>query len=340
MSQEIRPAYRQAIGRLLEGADLLPEQVASFIDAYSSRELTDAQAAAVLTALTMRGETAAELAAAARSLLASSLALPRTARPCLDTCGTGGDGRSTLNVSTAAGLVAAACGARVVKHGNRAVSGTSGSADVLERLGVPVDQPPDEAAAALERHGFAFCFAPNYHPAVARFGPLRRQLGFRTLFNRLGPLLNPARVEHQLVGVGRPEWLDTTAEALRLLGLRRAAVVWSESGADEIDLSGPCHFRLVTPSGVEAGVWSQADFGSEPVEPHALSVSSAEESAVRIRAAFAGSDPAAQRVIAANAGAALWIYGLDSKLSRCVESASAAMTDGRATNLLKSLAKS
>ena len=206
MTDEILRAYREIITALLSETTLTDGQMSRWIEFYSREQLTDAQAAAILTALALRRETATEMVSSARWLLNTSVPLERSPEPCLDTCGTGGDGRHTLNISTAAALVAAACGARVVKHGNRAVSGSTGSADVLEALGI-LDQSAHlrmlRPLHSLEQHRFAFCLAPNYHPAMARFGPLRKQLGFRTIFNRLGPLLNPARAEHQLVGVGR-----------------------------------------------------------------------------------------------------------------------------------------
>ena len=337
MTDENLRAYREIISASLGEVALTHEQMSSWISAYSLQELTDAQAAAILTALAVRRESASEIVSAARWLLNASVPLDRSPEPCLDTCGTGGDGRSTLNISTASALVAAACGARVVKHGNRAVSGSTGSADVLEHLGIPIDSTPAKAAASLVRNRFAFCLAPNYHPAMARFGPLRRQLGFRTIFNRLGPLLNPARAEYQLVGVGRADWLDGTAESLRLLGTQRSAVVWSESGADEIDLSGPCHYRIVEPDRITEGIWEPADFGANPIDAEALTVRSAEESAALIREAFAGRAEVARRVIAANAGAALWLYGLDPELPFCAAVADTAMRDGRAAKLLRAL---
>ena len=192
------------------------------------------------------------------------------AGPVVDTCGTGGDGGGTFNISTAAALVVAGCGVTVVKHGNRAVSSRSGSADVLRELGVPIETGPGWAQGCLDRLGFGFCFAPHFHPGMARVAPLRRQLGVRTIFNLLGPLGNPAGAEYQLLGVGRPELLDTLAGAAARLGTRRAVVVCSRDGLDEVSLSAPTMVRVVEAGAVRAAEWAPADFGLGEVPLAAL----------------------------------------------------------------------
>src|SRR5262245_49236322 len=193
----------------------------------------------------MKGETAEELAAAAAVLREAMVKLPAARGGVLDTCGTGGDGTGTFNISTAAALVAAAAGVPVVKHGNRAVSGNSGSADVLAALGVRVEGDGAFARRCLERAGLAFCFAPYFHPALRHVAAVRRRLGIGTLLNCLGPLANPAGAAYQLLGVGRPELLDRMAGALARLGTGRALVVCGRDGLDEVSLGGPTLVREV-----------------------------------------------------------------------------------------------
>ena len=182
--------------------------------------------------------------------------------PVLDTCGTGGDGSGTFNISTAVALVAAAAGCAVVKHGNRSVSSQSGSADVLAELGVPIEKGPAWAQNCLDGLGFAFCFAPHFHPAAAHLGPLRRKLGTRTIFNLIGPLLNPAGATHQLLGVGRKELLDPLAGGCQQLGIRQAYLVCGEDGLDEVSLSAVTHVRHVRNGRVSATTWNNRDFGA------------------------------------------------------------------------------
>src|SRR5713101_4607684 len=196
----------------------------------------DAQIAAFLVALRMKGEIGEEIAAAASVLRENMVRLDTGGNEVLDTCGTGGDGSGTFNISTAAALVAAGAGVLVVKHGNRAASGRSGSADVLAALGVPVDSDLRWAQRCLEHAGFAFCFAPHFHPAMRHVAGARKRLGFRTLFNCLGPLANPAGACYQLIGVGHLDWLDPLADAVRRLGTRRTLLVYGSDGMDEVSL--------------------------------------------------------------------------------------------------------
>ncbi|MGL6095003.1 MAG: anthranilate phosphoribosyltransferase, partial [Fimbriiglobus sp.] len=193
--------------RLLAGADLDPGRVTEAFRDLLAGKVDDGLAGAFLTALRMKGETAAEIAAAAAALREQMTRLVPTSAPVVDTCGTGGDDSGTFNISTAAAFVAAGAGVPVVKHGNRAVSSKSGSADVLKELGVPIEAGPAWAQACLDRAGFAFCFAPQFHRGMAHVAKLRRQLGVRTIFNLLGPLANPADADYQLLGVGKPELL-------------------------------------------------------------------------------------------------------------------------------------
>src|SRR5579864_2659899 len=199
-------------------------------------EVPESEAAAFLIALRMKGETAAEIACAAEVLREHMICWDPGRPGVLDTCGTGGDGSGTFNISTATAFVVAAAGVPVVKHGNRAVSSKSGSADVLAELGVPLENDPIQARRCLDRANLAFCFAPYFHPALKHLAGLRRRLSIRTMFNLLGPLANPAGASHQLLGVGQPELLNLIAGALARLGTTHSLVVSSRDGLDEISL--------------------------------------------------------------------------------------------------------
>src|SRR5439155_22938279 len=228
--------------------------------------------AALLTALRMKGETAVEIAAAAVVLREHMVRLDTGRDDVLDTCGTGGDGTNTFNISTAAALVAAGAGVPVVKHGNRAASSRSGSADVLSALGVVVETDAAGARRCLDGAGLAFCFAPHFHPAMRHVAGLRRRLGVRTLFNCLGPLINPAEAPYQLLGVGRAEWLDPLAGALARLGVRRAFLVHAREGLDEVSLAGPTMVREVHQGRVREFEWQPRDFGLAPCSLEELKV--------------------------------------------------------------------
>jgi anthranilate phosphoribosyltransferase len=317
--------------------ELAPGQVRWFMEEVISGRAPEAETAAVLVALRMKGETAAELAAAAEVLRAHMVRLETGGEPVLDTCGTGGAGRGTFNVSTAAALVAAGAGVRVVKHGNRAVSGHCGSADVLAALGVHVEGDAAFARWCLECAGLAFCFAPLFHPALRHVAPLRRRLRVRTLFNCLGPLANPGAAPYQLLGVGRPDLLDPLAGALARLGARRAFLVISRDGLDEVSLSAPTRVREVCGGAVREWEWRPADFGLEPCALGELRAGCPEESAALVRAVLAGRPGAPTRVVLANTGAALLAAGRVGSLAQGVALAARAVADGRAGRVLDRL---
>jgi anthranilate phosphoribosyltransferase len=255
----------------------------------------------------------------------------------LDTCGTGGDGSCSFNISTAAALVAAGTGAKVVKHGNRAVSSRSGSADVLAELGVRLDAGLEETRLMLNRVGFAFCFAPNFHPALKHLGPLRKRLGVRTILNLLGPLANPAGAAYQLLGVGRHDLLDRMAKALSRLGVRQAYVVCADGGFDEVSLWGETHFRRVCNGEVSSGIWTPADFGLAACDLSDLKAADAAESARIIEGVLLGSPGAATRVVVANAAAALLAADHVRELRAGVALAEEAISTGRARSVLEGL---
>ncbi|MFL5341262.1 MAG: anthranilate phosphoribosyltransferase [Gemmataceae bacterium] len=331
------PSITEILTALVERRELSPEQVERAFAPLLAGQFHEGEAAAFLVALRMKGETAGELAAAATLLRARMQRFDTGRDDVLDTCGTGGDGAGTFNISTAAALVAAAAGVPVVKHGNRAVSSRTGSADVLAELGVPVEAGPDWAKRCLDRAGLAFCFAPHFHPAMKHVGPLRRRLGVRTLLNLLGPLANPAGAAYQLLGVGRPELLDPLAGALARLGVRQAFVVCGRDGLDEVSLSAPTLYRRVRNGSVIAGEWTVADFGLEPCSPDDLKADGAAASAQLIRRIVSNEDLPAARVVIANAAAALVVAERAKGLRDGAAAAAAAIRSGRAAEVLSLL---
>ena len=325
---------------LLDRRDLPDELVQAAIADLTAGTFDDAEAAALLIGLRLKGESASELAAAVGVLRGVMHRLECPIRPVLDTCGTGGDSSGTFNISTATALVVAAAGIPVVKHGNRSVSSRSGSADVLAALGVPVEAGPEWAQRSLDTLGIAFCFAPHFHPALAKVGPLRRKLGVRTIFNLLGPLLNPAGAEHQLLGVGQAELLDPMAGALARLGTRDALLVCGRDGLDEITLAAPTLVRRVRDGQVESFEWTPADFGLKTAPSEDLKADGPDASARIIRAILAGNDGPTRDIVLANAAAAIMIMGKANSLTAGVELAAQAIDSGAARRLLAGLSGS
>jgi len=296
-----------------------------------------AETAALLIALRLKGETAEEIAAAAEVLREQMIPLDSGCDNVLDTCGTGGDGTGTFNISTATAFVVAGCGVPVVKHGNRAISGKSGSADVMAELGVRVQSDPVWARRCLDQTGLAFCLAPAFHPGMRHVGPVRQALRVRTLFNCLGPLANPARAPYQLLGVGRPEWLDLLAAALARLGVRRALLVSGSDGLDEVTLSGTTQVREVCEARVNGWEWTANDFGLAPCLLADLQVGGPAESASMIRQALSDSNSPAGRVVIANTAAALVAAERVDTLTEGVRRARLAINDRSAERVLEAL---
>jgi anthranilate phosphoribosyltransferase len=297
--------FPEVLSALVARRELTPEQVRAVMQELMAGGCGDAEAAAFLVAMHMKGETATELAAAALVMREHMLRWDPGRPGVLDTCGTGGDGTGTFNISTAAAIVAAACGVPVVKHGNRSASSKSGSADVLAALGVQVECDGRRARRCLDGVGLAFCFAPQFHPAMRHVARVRQRLRVRTLFNCLGPLANPAGADYQLLGVGRPEWLDLMAGALARLGVRKALVVCGRDGLDEVSLAAPTLVRQVRGSEVTAWEWTARDFGLESCSLDDLRADGPEASAAVIGAILDGCDGPPARVVLANAAAAL-----------------------------------
>lgn len=336
MSAPSPPWFVATLSALLERRDLPAMLMCQLMHAILDGGLGEVETAALLVALHAKGETADELAAAAAVLREYCLPLGGR-RDVLDTCGTGGDGSCTFNISTATALVAAAAGVPVVKHGNRAMSSRSGSADVLTALGVRVELDASAARRCLERTGMTFCLAPTFHPRMQHLGALRRRLGVRTLFNCLGPLANPAGASYQLLGVGRAEWLDRLASALVRLGTRRALLVCGRDGLDEVSLSGPTLVREVTAGQIKVEEWTPDDFGLAPCRLEELRVEGPQESAAVIRAVLQGEDGPARRMVLANAAAALRAAEKADTLPEGVAQAAQAIDSGRALGVLNDL---
>ncbi|MCL4150187.1 UNVERIFIED_CONTAM: hypothetical protein GTU68_052917 [Idotea baltica] len=293
-------------------------------DAEVGTQVSDSQIAAFLTATTLRPVSVAELIGTARSLRThmSHVRIPTEVRGdgLLDTCGTGGSGFETFNTSTASAFVCAAGGIRVAKHGNRASTSKSGSADVLEKLGILLDLNPEQQFSCLEKTNFCFMFAPAHHAATKRVGIIRKQLPFRTLFNLVGPLANPAQAEYQLLGVSDAQAQGKMAEALKALGTKRALVVRGDDGLDEITLSGSTKVVELTSSGeiVEYSI-SPSDFGYSEVSTTKLGVASAKESAALMRNIFSNKPSAQRDLVAFNSAAAFYVRGIASSIEEGVE---------------------
>jgi anthranilate phosphoribosyltransferase len=328
---------RDVLERLLAGQDLDPATMEASFEALMGGEWSEAQQAAFLTALRAKGESAEELAAAARVLRRAAVPVESARRPLIDTCGTGGDGAHTLNISTAAAFVAAACGAAVAKHGNRSVSSRCGSADVVEALGVPLDLEPERLGAVLDAASFAFLFAPRLHPAMKVVMPVRRGLGIRTVFNLLGPLCNPAGVRRQVVGVYSEAAQTLVAGALAALGAEHALVVHSRDGLDEISVSAPTRVIEVR-DGAIAGesTISPAGLGIAASDRAALAGGDAAANAARLREILAGRErSAASEAVAVNAAAALVVAGLARDLPAGLAAARECLAAGRGAATLE-----
>jgi anthranilate phosphoribosyltransferase len=297
--------------RVAEREDLSAAEAEEVMGAILGGEASVAQIAAFLVALRMKGETAEELAGFARAMrrMASPLGLEPGEGPLLDTCGTGGDGLGTFNISTIAALVAAGAGVRVAKHGNRSISSACGSADVLERLGVKIAQRPEAAARAIREVGIGFLFAPSYHPAMKHAQPARLELKMRTVFNLLGPLTNPAGATAQLVGASSERAAELMAEALAALGLTRGFVVHGSDGLDEITTTGPTLVLEIRDGRVSRRTLRPEDFRVAPAAPEDLRGGDADLNAEIARSVLRGERGPRREIVLVNASAALVAAG-------------------------------
>jgi anthranilate phosphoribosyltransferase len=328
---------QQALARLLDGHDLSREEARGVMSSIMNGEATQAQIAGFLIALRTKGETADEIAGCAEAMREHALPVRPRRNDLVDTAGTGGDGARTINISTAAALVAAAAGAGVAKHGNRAVSSACGSADVLEALGFDLDLTAERVAQSIDELGFGFLFAPTHHPAMRHAAPVRSELAARTVFNVLGPLTNPAGARAQVVGVYAPELVRTIAEVLAQLGATRAFVVHGAGGIDELSPSGPNFVCEVVNGDIRARNIDPLEFGLPRCDPAELRGGSPEENAAAIRGVFAGEDGGRRSAILLNAAGAIAAGGHADDLREGLELAREAVDSGAAAARLDAL---
>ena len=310
-------------------------QADRMFNALLQGELSQAQAGAFLMGLRAKGEDSTDLAAGVRAGLAHARHIPGLSGPRIDTCGTGGDNAQSFNCSTAVALYLAELGYQVVKHGNRAVSSSCGSADVLEALGVPLETNPEDVAGRLAASKFVFLFAPAYHPAFKHIMPVRRDLGIRTLFNLMGPLLNPARPTHQLIGVGDPEALFTMGEALLLTGVERALVVHGAGGFDELTTFGPARCYLVKDGIMEKTAINPERLGFDRHAPEDVAVRDKDHAVGVLREILSGGGPEAMaQMTALNLAACVFLLEEGKTLVECAELARAAVKRGVSSRVL------
>jgi anthranilate phosphoribosyltransferase len=328
---------QDALARLLEGRDLSRPQAREVMGEIMEGKATPAQIGGFLVALRLKGETAAEIAGCAEAMRAHVLAVRPKRDDLVDTAGTGGDGAGTFNISTAAALVAAAAGAAVAKHGNRAVSSASGSADVLEALGFELELPAERIERSIDELGFGFLFAPSHHPAMRHAAPVRKELAARTVFNVLGPLTNPAGARAQVVGVYAPELVETIATVLARLGSRRAFVVHGAGGVDELSPAGPNLVCEVSGGKVRRREIDPKDFGVRRCRPADLAGGSPAENADTIREIFAGAKNAKREAVLLNAGGAIAAGGHARDLEEGYRIATEALDSGAAGERLEAL---
>lgn len=332
-------SIHEALTHVLEQRDVPEAACQRAVAAIMDGQCDDVSIAAFLTALRVKGEAVDEIVGSARAMIERSQKVLTLRHGLLDTCGTGGDELRTFNISTATAFVAAACGVPVAKHGNRSVSSSSGSADVLEKLGVQTQLSPAQVGRCLDELGIGFCFAPVFHGAMRHAGPVRKALRFRTLFNLVGPLTNPANAEFQLLGASRVTTAEKLAHATARLGRKHALIVCGNDQLDEVSLWGTTTVFEVRSGAVQQGTWSAATFGLSECRVDELQVGSATESAARLRAVFEGELGPARDIIVANAAAALIASETDTDPRAAADRASTAIRSGQAADLLSQFAE-
>jgi anthranilate phosphoribosyltransferase len=326
-----------AIAAVIDRRDLSAADMQAVMRLIMTGQATAAQIGGFLVGLRMKGETVDEIAAAAGVMRELATHVDIAGPHLVDTCGTGGDGASTFNISTASALVTAAAGGRVAKHGNRSVSSSSGSADVLEAAGVRLDLGPEQVAACVEQLGVGFLFAPRHHSAMKHaIGP-RKEMRVRTVFNLLGPLTNPAGAPNQVLGVFSADWVEPLAQVLKQLGSEHVLVVHAEDGLDEISIAAPTRVAELKDGKISCYTISPEDFGLQRADLAAIAVEDAQQSLAMIRAVFDGQPGPAHDIVILNAGAAIYAAGLVSSLADGVSRAADVIQAGKAKQVFASL---
>ena len=334
-------SIQQALASIVEGNDLTREQSSEILNIIMTGEATDAQIGGFLSAMRVKGETSEELAGAAITMrkLSTKVDLPEI-KHLVDTCGTGGSGSKLFNISTAAAFVASAAGAIVAKHGNRKMTSFCGSADLLEAAGVKLDLTPNQISKCIEEVGIGFMFAPAHHAAMRFAGPVRQELGIRTMMNVLGPMTNPAGAKRQVIGVFSPDWQLRIAEVLQILGSEHAMVVHSD-GLDEIRLDQPTQVVELKKNQITQYSLDPRDFGinmAEAKELAGLSANSVDESLNLVRESLTNSSSKAGEIVAINAGAAIYTSGIVDDFGAAISRAQEVIESGEANKKLTNLA--
>ncbi len=327
-----------AMNALIEKKDLSSEEMTSVMNQVMSGELTPVQIAGIVIALRSKGETVEEIAAAARVMreLSAKVEVPEDVH-LIDTCGTGGDGTHTFNISTASAIVAASAGAKVAKHGGRSVSSTCGSADVLEHLGVNVNLAPNEVAKSIMETGLGFMFAPAHHSAMKYAAPVRRELGVRTIFNLLGPMTNPANAKNQVIGVYQKDLVAKFARVLKLLGSRHVLVVHGMDGLDEISIGEETLVAELKDGKILEYVLKPEDFGIERSPLESIRARDIEESKRMLQDAIDGKAGPARDIVTLNAGASIYVAGFAKSIGEGIENAKYQISSGAAKRKLEEL---
>lgn len=329
--------FKSHLSTIIQGDDLSDNQMAEVMETIFSGKATDAMIGALMGALATKGETFEELAGAARAMRKAALRIEVAASPVVDTCGTGGDGANTFNISTTTAFVVAGCGLTVAKHGNRSVSSTCGSADVLESLGIKLDVDPEIVEEAIAAIGIGFLFAPLYHSAMKYVIKARKEVGVRSIFNMLGPLTNPASASCQLLGVFAPELTEMFAEALNLLDVKRALVVHGHDGLDEISICAPTRISELNQGTVRTyDIYPEHYFGQH-ADPEALKGGTAKENATIIRNILNGEKGAQRDVVLINSAGALMAAGKADDFKAGIKTAAKAIDTGAAKDKLERL---
>lgn len=330
--------FKEALNQLLSAQDLSHDQMLAVMQQVMGGELTTAQIAALLIALRLKGETVDEITAAATVMRQLSTKVNIQDNTYLvDTCGTGGDGIQTFNVSTVSAFVAAAAGAKVAKHGGRSVSSTCGSADVLEALDVDVNKTPDEVANSIDEIGIGFMFAPNHHSAMKYAAPVRKELGVRTIFNLLGPLTNPASARRQVMGVFDQKLTVKLAQVLQKLGSEHVLVVHGADGMDEISFTGDTYIAELRDDTVTEYTVNPKQFGLSEHQLKDIQIQNAEQSKAMIMDVLDGKKGAPRDIVLLNAGAAIYTAGIASTLAEGIQKAAQMIDEGKALAKLKAL---